>query len=141
MISLQVSAASLTADVTVIPPIRTSADLTVTATMSVTIGSIEQFAVLTQSMGTMTVQAVKTARPQSQLTSTATLASTATKRTGIVANLTVSGFQLTQGDVINIDPFLTLVIPRETGILKVKSETRILEITEETRSLIVEGWE
>jgi len=58
-----------------------------------------------------------------------------------VANLTVSGFQLTQGDVINIDPFLTLVIPRETGILKVKSETRILEITEETRSLIVEGWE
>ena len=141
MISLQVSAASLTADVTVIPPIRTSANLTATATMSVTIGSIEQFAVLTQSMGTMTVQPVFTARPQSQLTSTATVASTATKRTGIVANLTVSGFQLTQGDVINIDPFLTLVIPRETGILKVKSETRILEITEETRSLIVEGWE
>jgi hypothetical protein len=141
MISLQVSAASLTADVTVIPPIRTSADLTATATMSVIIGSREQFAVLTQSMGTMTVQSVITARPQCQLTSRATIAPNVTKRTGIVANLTVRGFQLTQGDVINIDPFLTLIIEPESRLLTVNEESKVLNIEQETRNLIVEGWE
>jgi hypothetical protein len=48
---------------------------------------------------------------------------------------------LIAGDVLNLDPFLTLIIPEETRTVKVLEESRQIDIEQETRSLIIEGWE
>lgn len=131
---------NLVCDITVIPPIRTSADLTVTATMSVTIGSIEQFAVLTATLGTMTVAPVKTARAQSTQIATATVQATPTKFTGIILTLYAFDSVLVAGDVINLDPYLTLWIKPESRRYEIPAETRIITILQETRVNIIEGY-
>jgi len=132
------SAFTLSADVTVIPPVRVEANLQVTASLSATIGSIEQFAVLVMSAGTMTTQAQalkdafvnmpcvssQTAQAQRQFRST-------------TANLSVTGFQLTAGDIINLDPALTLTVKPESRLLTILPESRVYEVQGETRTLII----
>lgn len=131
---------TLVCDITVIPPIRTGADLTVTATMSVTIGSIEQFAVLTASLGTMTIAAVKTASAQSTQSVIANTSATPTKFTGIILTLYAFDSVLVAGDVINLDPYLTLWIKPESRTYEIPEETRIITILQETRVNIIEGY-
>jgi len=128
-------------EATLIPPIRTGADLTVSATVTVTIGTIEQFASLVQSSGTVTATASVTRTTGSDLDSEFTESITGQRvRFG---SISISALHATviAGDVINLDPFLTLTIPQETGVLRVKAESRGLIIQQETRSLIIEGWE
>ena len=132
---------AVTADITVIPPIRTTAAMTVTAAITVTIGTIEQFAALTQSSGTLTCAPVKTTDLEQDLAATATADIAGFKYTGAVVSITALHSTLIAGDVINIDPFLTLIIEPETRILTVTQESRQLSIESETRSLIIEGWE
>ncbi len=57
----------------------------------------------------------------------------------IEANLATQGFILAVGDVIKIDPFLTLTVEPETRYLLVLPENRILAIEQETRILTIEG--
>ena len=128
---------TLTADVTVIPPIRAQADLVVTASMTVTIGAIEQFAVLVASAGEMTIAANITASASSDLDLVATINSEAIKFTGAVVNISALAFQLTAGDVINLDPALTYVIPQETREFQILAELREYPIASETRELII----
>jgi len=137
-ISLEVSAATLTAEATVIPPIRASADLTSTFTLTANVSGNFNTITLVMSTGTLAVQPVKTARPTSQIASTATLQAIPGTRIGIVAVLQATGFVLTAGDVINIDPALTLRILAETRTLIIDSETRTIMIRPESRTLTIE---
>jgi hypothetical protein len=135
--TLMFSLGTLTADVTLIPPIRIEADLVAETALSVIIGTIEQFAILTASAGTMTVNAVKTASAQGQLTARATVICAPVKFTGIILTLTAFNTQLTVGDVVNLDPALTYVIPQETREYPILPENRLYEIAGETRLLII----
>lgn len=132
---------SVTAEITVIPPIRATADLTVTSTVTAIIGSREQFAVLAQSSGTVSCSPVKTADLNADLATEATTDIQAFKYTGAVVAISALHSTLIAGDVINIDPFLTLIIEPETRLIKIMQESRQLSIEQETRSLIIEGWE
>ena len=135
--TLMASLGTLTADVTVIPPIRVEADLVAQTTLTVIIGTIEQFAVLTVSAGTMTTNAVKRTGAQGQLTARATVVCEARKFTGIILTLTAFNTQLTLGDVINLDPALTYVIPQETREYPILPESRLYVIQGESRELII----
>lgn len=139
-ISLEMSAGTLTCDATVIPPIRTGADLASVFTMSVAVSGIFDTITLTASMGTITITPVKTARITATLTATTTVIATPFKRTGIVAVLSAQGFILTAGDVINIDPYLTLRIRPESRQITVEAETRTIRILPESRTLTIEGY-
>lgn len=130
--------ASLSADATLIPPIRVEANLQVTASLSATIGSIEQFAVLVMSAGTMTVTAEALKDAFVPLESEFTQTAIAQRRfRSTTAGLQVQGFQLTAGDIINLDPALTLTIKAESRLLTILPETRQYNIASETRTLII----
>ena len=128
-------------EATLIPPIRASADLTAQFTVSAVIGSIEQFAVLTASLGSLSAQISVTKTTGAQFTATQALSATATRSRTSSVSLSALHSVLIAGDVQNLDPFLTLTITEETRVLSVKAESRTLIIEQETRSLIIEGWE
>jgi hypothetical protein len=136
-ITLMMSSGTLTADVTLIPPIRVEADLISTTTLTAVIGSIEQFAVLTASSGTMITTAVKITGILETLTTVSTVTATITHFKGIILTVTAFNTQLTVGEVINLDPYLTYVIPAETRLWKITAESRIIAIEQETRVNIV----
>jgi hypothetical protein len=136
-ITLMMSSGTLTADVTVIPPIRIEANLVTTATLTVIIGSIEQFAVLTASSGTMSITAVKQTGILETLTTVSTVTATIKHYKGIILTVTAFNTQLTAGDVINLDPYLTLMIKSETRGLLILKETRDITIESETRVNII----
>jgi hypothetical protein len=136
-ITMMMSSGTLTADVTVIPPIRAEADLISTTTLTAVIGSIEQFAVLTASSGTMITTAVKITGILETLTTVSTVTATITHFKGIILTVTAFNTQLTVGEVINLDPYLTYVIPAETRLWQITAESRIIAIEQETRVNIV----
>jgi hypothetical protein len=135
--TLMASLGTLTADATLIPPIRIEADLVAQTALTAIIGSIEQFAVLTVSSGTMTIVAVKRTGAVGEFTAQSTVVCDATKFTGIILTLSAFNTQLTVGDVINLDPALTYVIPQETREYPILPENRLYEIESETRLLII----
>ena len=132
-ITLMVSFGELIAAVTVIPPTRAEATVTAEFQLTVTIGAIEQFAAITTSFGTLEIQPVITASARSDLSATVTAAAVAVKFTGIIETFTAFNTVLTLGDVINIDPFLTLIIEPESRGLRILQETREITIDSETR--------
>jgi hypothetical protein len=136
-ITLMMSSGTLTADVIVIPPIRAEADLISTTTLTAVIGSIEQFAVLVMSAGTLTTQATRTRTVTAALICQATVSVTARRVRNAQVSLTAFNTQLTVGEVINLDPYLTYVIPAETRLWKITAESRIIAIEQETRVNIV----
>jgi hypothetical protein len=121
----------------VIPPVRIEADLTVETTLTAIIGSIEQFAILTVSSGTMQINAVKTTGAVIAATSETTQSTETFKFTGIVANFAAINITVTVGEVINIDPYLQIKIPAETRGLRILEETRVIHIESETRVNII----
>ena len=136
------STAELSVDGTVIPPIRIDADLSAEFVLTATVGSIEQFAALVASSGQMTTQARAEFSGLAALDSQAQMSTDAVVFLGLVNQvLQVSSFQVTVGDVINIDPYLQLKINPETRRLTVTKETRTLNIASESRTLIIEGYE
>jgi hypothetical protein len=130
----------LVCEITVIPPIRIEAELVSEFTVTATIGAIEQFAVLTVSSGTLNCTPVAQFDSQCALDTVFALDTTADKFLGI-SNLVLqaNGFQLTVGNVINIDPFLQLKIAQETRRVKILPESRTLNIEQETRTLLIKG--
>jgi hypothetical protein len=135
--TLTVSAFALVCDATLIPPIRATANLTTTATLTAVIGSIEQFAVLVMSAGTLTTQATRTRTVTAALVCQATVSVTANRVRNAQVSLTAFNTQLTVGEVINLDPYLTYVIPAETRLWQITAESRIIVIEQETRVNIV----
>jgi hypothetical protein len=136
-ITLMMSSGTLTADITVIPPIRAEADLISTTTLTAVIGSIEQFAVLVMSAGTLTTQATRTRTVTAALICQATVSVTANRVRNAQVSLTAFNTQLTVGEVFNLDPYLTYVIPAETRLWQITAESRIIAIEQETRVNIV----
>lgn len=136
-ITLMMSMGTITCDATLIPPIRAQADLVTTATLTATIGSIEQFAALVMSAGTMTITASKTTGIIQTVSAVSTLACEIKHYKGIILTVTAFNTQLTVGDVINIDPYLTLTIPAESRALRILPENREITIESETRVNII----
>lgn len=137
---LIMSAGDLVCDATLIPPVRIEADLVSEFTVTATIGAVEQFAVLTQSLGTLVCDPVARFDTASDLNTVTEQTTTAVKFLGI-SNLVLqsTGFQVTVGDAINIDPFLQLKITQETRRVKILPESRTLNIEQETRTLLIKG--
>ena len=136
-ITMMMSSGTLVADATLIPPIRVEADLITTSTLTVTIGSIEQFAVLVAASGTMITTAVKTTGILETLSTVSTVSATIKHYKGIILTVTAFNTQLTVGEVINLDPYLTLKINSETRGLLILKETRDITIESETRVNII----
>lgn len=59
----------------------------------------------------------------------------------ITAEFTAFNSILTVGDVLNFDPYLTLVIKAENRVITLESETRALHVNPESRELLIEGYE
>lgn len=131
----------LVADITVKPPVRIEADLTSVVTLTATIGSIEQFAVLTVSSGTLvcvnTRLKIYSSQPSSQFTAT----STARRLVALNAALNCQGFVITVGEVIAIDPFTTYLVPQETRAYYILEEQREYLVPQETRVNIIQGYQ
>jgi hypothetical protein len=136
-IIMVMSAGTVSCNVTVIPPIRATANLTSTATLTAVIGTIEQFAVLVMSAGTLTTQATRTRTVTAALICQATVSVTTRRIRNAQASLTAFNTVLTVGEVINLDPYLTYVIPAETRLWQITAESRIIAIEQETRVNIV----
>lgn len=136
-IILEVSAFTLAATATIKIPIRATANLTTTATLSVIIGSREQFAALIASSGTLTTQVTRTRVGSAVLSCQATLIASGSRLRTAQANLTAFNTVLTAGEVINLDPYLTITIEPESRLWKIDAESRIIVIEQETRVNIV----
>jgi hypothetical protein len=136
-IVLNVSAFTLSATATIKEPIRVTANLTTTAALTAVIGSIEQFAVLVMSAGTLTTQVTRQRLSSAALISRATLTASGSKVRNAQASLIAFNTVLTVGEVINLDPYLTYVIPAETRLWQITAESRIIAIEQETRVNIV----
>jgi hypothetical protein len=74
-----------------------------------------------------------------QLLSAFTVSTTAGQIKGTSANLQVSGFVLTAGQVIHLDPYRTYLIPAETRLYKIRKESRLYTIDTETRIYKIRG--
>lgn len=132
--------ASVSADVTVIPPQRAQADLTAEFALSCEPVANLDAITLQISAGTLTCAPVKTARAQAQLDADSELTSGVVSLIGVVAQLDAGVFTVTVGDVINIDPYLTLLITPETRQITVRPESRTLTVEQETRTFTLGGY-
>jgi len=131
----------LTADVTVIPPIRIEADLAANFAVSVTAVRVVEYSSTVSATTDIVVEPVVVFGPSFTLETESTVEAQAFKATGIPpTTLQVTGFVLTAGDVINFDPFLTLIIEQETRGLKIDAENRVVSIEQETRLNIIQGY-
>jgi hypothetical protein len=129
------------------------AQLTTQATLSLDISKITGLSSALTSTCTQTAQGSRVRRITTTLASSANLSAQAqrikqasagltSQFTGIfvfgkivriTANLSAQGFQLTAGDVINLDPALTYVVPPETRSLMIRPEDREYLVSGETR--------
>lgn len=131
----------LVADITVKPPVRIEADLTSVVTLTVTIGSIEQFAILTASSGTLVCANTRLKIYSSQSSSEFTVTSTSNRLVAFNAALNSQGFVITVGEVIAIDPFTTYLVPQETRAYYILEEQRAYLVPQETRVNIIQGYQ
>jgi len=130
-----VSTATLTASVSKQTGIVAS--LTTTATVIATILRIRQSAVALASAVTVITNNQILRLAQAQLSSQFTPIFTITKLVKAQAALSSQGFVLTAGQVINIDPYLTITVEPESRLWKIDPESRITVIEQETRVNIV----
>jgi hypothetical protein len=125
---------SLACDATVKPPIRITADLTSTVTVTATLTRVQAFSVTLNSLFTVTVDTTKIKGVIANLSSNSTVTVLAGRRIQGAANLQVQAFELTQGDILNFAPELTLYVTQETRIRKVLPENRLYSIDSESRT-------
>lgn len=122
----------LECEATVKPPIRITADLVSSATLSTDLTRVQAFAIALNSNFAQTTDAVKFRQMSVALNATTTQTALVGYKVDILALLQVQAFELTQADVINLDPALTYVIPQETRQLLILAESRLYEIAQET---------
>jgi hypothetical protein len=125
---------SLACDATVKPPIRATADLTSTVTVTATLTKLQAFSVSLNSTATVTVDTTKIKGVIANLTTSASLTAITGRKLQGAAALQVQAFELTQGDILNFAPELTLYVTQETRARKVLPENRLYAIDSESRS-------
>jgi hypothetical protein len=113
------------------------ANFTASVTVSGTVSRIRRSAVTLASAVTVITNNQILRLAQAQLSSQFTPLFTITKLVKAQAALSSQGFILTAGEVINLDPYLTYVIPAETRLWQITAESRIIAIEQETRVNIV----
>jgi hypothetical protein len=128
-----VAAATITAAITVIPPVRATADLTAEFALDVQATTAIDITAQITTVSSLSLDITKFTGILENLTTEFTVTEDVTKFTGIVADLEVQAFKLTAGDVVNLDPALTITITGETRNLVILKETRELQIKPETR--------
>ena len=125
---------TLTCDATVKPPIRITADLTSQFTVSAALVRLQAFSIALNSQFTQTTATTKIKGVIANLSTVSTL----TVRTGLqlqgAATLQVQAFELTQGDILNFAPELTLYVKQETRQRRVLPENRLYDIDSESRT-------
>jgi hypothetical protein len=125
---------SVACDATVKPPIRITAGLTSTVTVTATLTRVQAFSVTLNSLFTVTADTTKIKGVIANLSSNSTVTVLAGRRIQGAANLQVQAFELTQGDILNFAPELTLYVTQETRIRKVLPENRLYSIDSESRT-------
>ena len=150
-ISTASSSAALSAEVEKV--ITGSSTANVISTLTLDIAKITGISCSLSSTATITAQGIRNRAAVAPLTATASLSAQAqrikeasagltSQFTGlfvfgkivrITANLSAQGFQITAGDVINLDPALTYVVPPETRSLMIRPEDREYSVSGETR--------
>jgi hypothetical protein len=116
---------------------RTSAQLSTTLNLTASADRSRDTIVLQVSAGTLTCdnQVLRLAIVNLNSVSSATFV--ITNLVGVTANLSALSFQLSVGNVLNLDPALTYVIPQETREFQILPETRLYYIASESRELII----
>ena len=144
---LRPAGANLTAQVTVQAQVKRIRGVTCTATTAVTVVATTNNSRKRGAVANLQVQAVLTSNNQIVRLATANLTSAFTIPLAYVltvvrftASLTAFNTQLTATDVFNIDPYLQLLINKETRFLKVDAESRLLTIDQENRVNIIKGY-
>jgi hypothetical protein len=136
--SSQAADFTISAEATVIPPVRITADLSLDSTLTATIGSIEQNIALIVSSGALTAEISVIKQTSASESALATLTAQAQRQFRTTsANLNAGAFSITAGDVINLDPALTLVIKSESRLFKILPESREYLVKGESRTFIV----
>ena len=132
---------AVTAEATLIPPVRATASLTAEFSLVINAGGVYGGISLEASAGTLTADISVIRGASAQLTATVSTNIIPNKRTGIpLTNLSVNGFTVIAGDIINFEPSLIYVIPEETRGLLILAESREYMIAQETRQLtLLEG--
>ena len=133
------SAATITATARRIKPLASALNSTASLTCN---ASVKLPIRITASLNTFATQTSTVRRfraTSTQLNSTATLVISTKKIVGMTISLQAFVAEITVGDIINIDPFLTLTIAPETRIITILPESRDLVIEQETRMFIIEG--
>lgn len=133
-ISIEQGLFTISADVTVIPPIRASAELVTDFGLAATPRRLRPLTLAATAVATTTFAVNKTARTAVAMSAQTTMVPEPNFRTGIgPTTLACEGFTLIAGDIINLDPALTLMITQETRLLRILPESRVLDIEQETR--------
>ena len=133
------SAATITATARRIKPLASALNSTASLTCN---ASVKLPIRITASLNTFATQTSTVRRyraTSTQLNSTATLVISTKKIVGMTIRLQAFVAEITVGDIVNIDPFLTLTIAPETRIITILPETRQRVIEQETRMFIIEG--
>jgi hypothetical protein len=113
--------------------------VTLSVTVTLTASAERSRSTIALQAGTFTLTCANQVLRLAQATLISTAATTfiITKVVRITADLSALNFQLTAGDVINLDPALTYVIPQETREYPILPENRLYEIEGESRELII----
>lgn len=114
-----------------------SAALSAQATLTADGINLEGTRVTFTATATLSCEAEKRVITSGNLSSTASLSAIAYRVAFGEAHLPAIATQLSVVDIINFDPFLTIVVPAETRTIKVKYESREFEIEQETREIKV----
>lgn len=135
-----------------------SADLTAQATLSCDGINLEGTRVQLSCQSTLVCNAEKRIIMQGNLSAAFTISADVIKVVNGTSTFSALAATLTIADIINFDPFLTIVVPpetrtirvlsdstlfvvpQETRIIKVRSETRVLEIPEDTKTKLIQGY-
>lgn len=128
------------AGVDLIPPLRTTANMSVSVNMTTTAITVSQGTISAVATSTVSVSVTRIRSQNVNVTAQVTQNTVIGRLVGLVATeLNVQGFQVTVGFVINIDPNLTIRILPESRVLTITGETRLLLVLSETRLLTIKG--
>jgi hypothetical protein len=125
---------TLVCDATVKPPIRITADLAIAATVTAELTRVLPFGSIMSSEFTVFADTTKLKGAVVALSTEFTTYVLAGQLIGATADLQVQAFELSDGEVLNLAPELTLYVPAESRTRRVLPENRIYALDGETRA-------
>lgn len=109
-----------------------ASEMVSTSTVNAVAQEIDDFAAGLVATTALAIEFEIFSRSEAALTATSQMSIAGTAFVGVVANLQVTGFQLTSGREIRLD-YISYKIPAETRLHNITSETRIYKVGSETR--------